>query len=162
MATPRNKMQNELLGKLMNEMDGHLNAHQARAAWNHILELNEFEKNTNPDYDYYNSRDKVFEYVSNILDPLQYWGSTAQCKLHTLHTLAGNMELNSACAKTAYSQMGDRMQSKIEHDLRSWIYFHDRIVEVLYLRIMWVKEGRDDDPVVDGDSESSDKGDQSD
>jgi hypothetical protein len=52
-------------------------------------------------------------------------------KLDILERLAYYMEVGSTGARLVYVKMGAKIEAEVEHQLWSWIYFHDRIVEVL-------------------------------
>lgn len=48
-----------------------------------------------------------------------------------LDGLNSNMTISVRDAATVYNQMGSRLLPEIEHELRAWMHFHNRIVEVV-------------------------------
>lgn len=96
-----------------------------------IMLRNEFQKNTDPDMDFYNERDGVNNYVSLMLDDEDSWGTAAHHQLRVLQLIIHVMARNSRLARETYALMGARLEADVEHKLKAWIYFHERIVQVL-------------------------------
>lgn len=96
-----------------------------------ILLLNEFEKNIVPGINFFNEGDGVQDYVDSMLVHANYWRATNSSKLWILDGLNSNMTISVRDAATVYNQMGSRLLPEIEHELRAWMHFHNRIVEVV-------------------------------
>lgn len=95
--------------------------------------LHQLNQGPNPlkDRNRFMEQDGVVQYVNTMLAVENYWSCVSRQKVAILGRLIYYMQVGSAGARAVSAQMGPRMEAAVEHELWSWIYFHERIIEVL-------------------------------